>query len=150
MAIGSGTAIHSYLFWSDGTGENAKIERSDLSGNGRTVLVSSTQGLVSPTTLVVDYNSEKLFWLDSGAAKIGRLDFNGSQLLNWDIPRLRNVSAMTLYRVRILYYPCPTPTNCCLSIGIFSNMDGMSCVQLGPLSVDPSVTVLHYYMTVGL
>jgi len=51
---------YSYLFWSDGNGSNAKIERSDLSGNNRTVLVTSAQGLVSPTTLVVDFSTQKL------------------------------------------------------------------------------------------
>jgi len=92
--------LYSYLFWSDGRDSSAKIERSDLSGNSRTVLVSSAQGLVSPTTLVVDFSSQKLYWLDSAAQKIGHVNFDGSQPFTWTISSLRQVSAMTVYRVR--------------------------------------------------
>jgi len=92
--------FYSYLFWSDGTGSSAKIERSDLSGNNRTVLVTSAQGLVSPTTLVVDFSTQKLYWLDSGAQKIGLVNFDGSQLFTQNISILSQVSAMTIYRVR--------------------------------------------------
>ena len=92
---------YSSLFWSDGTNGNAKIERSDLSGRRRTVLVSSAQGLVSPTTLVVDFSSRKLYWLDSAALKIGRVNFDGSQPFSQTISALSQVSAMTVYKVRI-------------------------------------------------
>jgi len=91
---------YSYLFWSDGTNGNAKIERSDLSGNNRTVLVSSAQDLVSPTTLVVDFSTQKLYWLDSAAEKIGCVNFDGSGPLTWTIRGLSQMSAMTVYRVR--------------------------------------------------
>ena len=91
---------YSYLFWSDGTNGSAKIERSDLSGNNRRVLVSSAQDLVSPTTLVVDFSSRKLYWLDSAAEKIGCVNFDGSGPLSWRISGLRQMSAMTIYRVR--------------------------------------------------
>ena len=89
------------MFWTDGTGIDAKIERSDLSGNSRTVLVSSAQGLVSPTTLVVDFSSQKLYWLDSAAEKIGHVNFDGSQPQTHTISLLNHVSAMTVYKVRI-------------------------------------------------
>ena len=91
---------YSYLFWSDGTGSDAKIERSDFSGNSRTVLVSSAQGLVSPTTLVVDFSSQKLYWLDSAVEKIGHVNFDGSEPFTQTISLLSHVSAMTVYRVR--------------------------------------------------
>ena len=64
------------------------------------VLVSSAQGLVSPTTLVVDFSSQKLYWLDSAAQKIGRVNFDGSQLFPRIISSLSQTSAMTIYRVR--------------------------------------------------
>jgi len=92
---------YSYLFWSDGVFNNAKIERSDLSGNSRTVLVSSTEGLVTPTTLVVDFSSQKLYWLDSAAQKIGHVNFDGSDPFTQTLSLLSQVSAMTVYRVRI-------------------------------------------------
>jgi len=90
---------YSYLFWSDGTGSNAEIGRSDLSGKSHKKLVSSVQGLVSPTTLVVDFSTQKLYFLDSGAEKIGRVNFDGSQLFTQTISILSQVSAMTIYRV---------------------------------------------------
>jgi len=93
-------ALYSYLFWSDGAGSDAKIERSDLSGNSRTVLVSSAQGLVSPTTLVVDFSSQKLYWLDSAAEKIGHVNFDGSETFTQTISLLNHVSAMTIYMVK--------------------------------------------------
>jgi len=98
--MGLSCDCYSYLFWSDGTNSNAKIERSDLSGGNRRVLVSSAQGLVSPTTLVVDFSSQKLYWLDSAAEKIGHVNFDGSQSLTQTISGLSQVSAMTVYKVR--------------------------------------------------
>ena len=98
------TAFYSYLFWSDGTGSSAKIERSDLSGSNRIVLLSSTEGLVSPTTLVVDFSSQKLYWLDSAAETIGSISFDGSQPFNQTSSGLSIVSAMTVYRVRSLEF----------------------------------------------
>jgi len=95
-----GLSCYSYLFWSDGTNGNAKIERSDLSGQNRTVLVSAAQGLVSPTTLVVDFSSQKLYWLDSTAEKIGHVNFDGSQPFTKTISGLSHMSAMTAYRMR--------------------------------------------------
>jgi len=94
---------YSYLFWSDGNdgnGSNAQIGRSELSGKNRTALVTSAQGLVSPTTLVVDFSTQKLYWLDSGAEKIGRINIDGSQLFTQTISSLSQMSAMTIYRVR--------------------------------------------------
>jgi len=91
---------YSYLFWSDGNGSSAQIGRSELSGKNRRVLVTSAQGLVSPTTLVVDFSSQKLYWLDSGAETIGRINLEGSlQLFTQTISSLSQVSAMTIYQV---------------------------------------------------
>ena len=71
-----------------------------MSGLNRTVLVSAAQGLVSPTTLVVDFSSQKLYWLDSVAEKIGHVNFDGSQPFTQTISGMSHVSAMTVYRVR--------------------------------------------------
>ena len=106
---------YSYLFWSDGTNGNAKIERSDLSGRSRTVLVSSAQGLVSPTTLVVDFSSQRVYWLDSAAEKIGHVYFDGWQPLTHTISGLSQMSAMTVYGVRtkMLEVTSLNISNCC-------------------------------------
>ena len=74
-----------------------------MAGNNRTVLLSSAQGLVSPTTLVIDFSSQKLYWLDSAAEKIGYVNFNGSDYDTFTIATLSQVAAMTVYRVRMIY-----------------------------------------------
>jgi len=78
------------------------------------VLVSSAHGLVSPTTLVVDFSSQKLYWLDSAAEKIGHVNFDGSQPFTQTISGLSQVSAMTVYRVRteMLEVNFVTNSNC--------------------------------------
>jgi len=63
------------------------------------VLVSSAQGLVSPTTLVVDFSSQKLYWLDSAAQKIGRVSFDGSELKTWTQSAFESITSMTIYQV---------------------------------------------------
>jgi len=81
-------------------GHSAKIERSDLSGNSRMVLVSSAQGLVAPTTLSVDLVAQKLYWLDADAERVGRVNFDGSELYAEHISGLGQVAAMAVYLVR--------------------------------------------------
>ena len=71
-----------------------------MSGNNRRVLLSTAQGLVSPTKLVIDFSSQKLYWLDSAAEKIGHVNFDGSQPFTQTISFLSQVSAMTVYRVK--------------------------------------------------
>ena len=81
-----------------------KIERSDLSGHKRTVLLSSAQGLVSPTTLVVDFSSRKLYWLDSHhmdfEPRIGRVNFDGSEIETWTQSIFRFTTCFAIYQVR--------------------------------------------------
>jgi len=74
--------------------------------------VTSTQGLVSPTTLVVDFSSDKLYWLDSAAERIGHVNFDGSQPLTRSVSGLSwsEVSAMTIYRVRRTFTTVDRPT----------------------------------------
>ena len=62
--------------------------------------MSSAEGLVTPTTLVVDFSSQKLYWLDSAAQKIGHVNFDGSEPFTQTLSLLSQVSAMTVYRVR--------------------------------------------------
>jgi len=87
------------MFWSDGTNSNAKIERSDLSGRNRAVLMSSAQGLVSPTTLVVDFRDQKLYWLDSAAGKIGRINWDGSGPESFMRSNFRDTTSFAIYQV---------------------------------------------------
>ena len=66
--------------------------------------MSSAQGLVSPTTLVVDFSSQKLYWLDSAAMKVGRVNFDGSGLQSWTQPSFSVATSIIIYQVRYTKY----------------------------------------------
>lgn len=71
--------MHSFLFFIDGSGANVVIERSDMSGRNRTVIVTSSQsGLVAPIKLTVDVQRQKVMWLDTAANTIAAVSFDGS------------------------------------------------------------------------
>jgi len=65
------------------------------------VLLSSA--LNSPTKLVVDSSSQKLYWLDSTATKVGCINFDGSGLETWTLPSFGVTTSITIYQVR---YDC--------------------------------------------
>jgi hypothetical protein len=90
-----------FLFWSDSNRTASKIERSDLAGNQRIVLVSSSSGhnMVFPTKIVVDINNQKLFWLDAAASSVGSCDYDGSSVTLWTQSNFALMSSMTLYKV---------------------------------------------------
>ena len=104
----------SYLFWSDigTTGSAAKIERSNLAGNNRTVLVSpdTGQNIISPTTLVIDFNDQRLYWLDAAAGQVGSCNFDGTGVVAVSRSAFTRMSSMALYKVtqessgQILFY----------------------------------------------
>jgi len=68
------------------------------------VLLSSAQGLVLPTTLVVDFRSEKLYWLDAAARKIGRVNFDGSEFEPWTHSNFTVTTSITIYQVSLGLY----------------------------------------------
>ncbi|GAB1610067.1 hypothetical protein Ahia01_001292600 [Argonauta hians] len=73
-----------YLFWSD-CGTEPVIERSQLDGSKRTVLVNSkhtVQGnssLSEPRGLSVDYETDRLYWCDKKLGIIGWVSLDGSE-----------------------------------------------------------------------
>ena len=95
----------SYLFWADGgnsnTGAVAKIERSDLAGGNRYVLMtSSTKQLTRPTTIVIDFNDLRVYWLDAVAGQVGSCNMDGSAVNIWSESEFTTMSTMALYKVR--------------------------------------------------
>ena len=64
------------MFWTD-LGQNPKIERATLNGEGRTTIVSS--GLVWPNDVVIDFSSNQLFWVDGSLEKVETADYNGKK-----------------------------------------------------------------------
>lgn len=58
---------YSYMYWTD-WGEHPKIERANLDGTARLVLVNSSLGW--PNGLAIDYRAGKLYWGDAKTDKI--------------------------------------------------------------------------------
>ncbi|XP_025087886.1 low-density lipoprotein receptor-related protein 4-like isoform X3 [Pomacea canaliculata] len=66
--------VKGLLFWTD-WGTKAKIERAFLDGTQREPLV--TTGLGFPNALSIDYEAERLYWVDAKLDKIETSDLNG-------------------------------------------------------------------------
>ena len=62
------------MFWTD-WGKNAKIERADLDGGNRIILVNTS--IIWPNGLAIDYHQQRLYWADAKLDKIEAIDFNG-------------------------------------------------------------------------
>ena len=62
------------MYWSD-WGVVPKIERSNLGGTDRTVLLSS--GLRRPLGLTIDYDQERLYWVDDDTDTVEMSDLDG-------------------------------------------------------------------------
>ena len=63
------------MFWSD-RGSSPKIEKANMDGSSRAVLVSS--GLVGVNSLAIDYSGKLLYWCDATLDTIERVDFQGN------------------------------------------------------------------------
>ncbi|XP_071817967.1 low-density lipoprotein receptor-related protein 1-like isoform X2 [Apostichopus japonicus] len=66
LDVPRGIAVHpmrSYLFWTD-CGDHPRIERSNLYGGERIVLVDTL--LTSPNGITVDFQSQRIFWTNAG------------------------------------------------------------------------------------
>lgn len=66
------------MYWSD-WGTFPKIQRANMDGSDRTVLVSS--GLVWVNSLALDFQNRLLYWCDAKLDKIERVDLQGNNRL---------------------------------------------------------------------
>lgn len=53
---------YSYMFWTD-WGKYARIERADMNGNNRVVIISD--GIVWPNGLTIDRPTQRIIWADA-------------------------------------------------------------------------------------
>ena len=61
------------MYWTD-QGWNAKIEKAEMTGRKRVVIVSS--GLYRPKGLTLDRKRNRLYWINAGYQNIEYLDVN--------------------------------------------------------------------------
>ncbi|XP_053404897.1 low-density lipoprotein receptor-related protein-like [Mercenaria mercenaria] len=74
----TGIVVHPekyFLFWTD-TGSTRKIERSDLIGGKRKIII--WHSLITPTTLCIDQSVDRLYWSDPARGTIEYSDFDGN------------------------------------------------------------------------
>lgn len=68
------TYFYSYIYWSE-CGAWPKIEKSQLDGSGRQVIVS--KGLVWPTGIAIDRPAKRIYWADPKAMKVESVNLEG-------------------------------------------------------------------------
>ncbi|KAJ8300592.1 hypothetical protein KUTeg_022111 [Tegillarca granosa] len=66
--------VSGYLFWSD-TMPSGRIERSNLLGEDRTVLISDSVGF--PTAIAIDRVERRIYWTDFTRFTIERVSYDG-------------------------------------------------------------------------
>lgn len=87
-----------WMFWSDWNDKNPKIERSNLDGSERIVIVSTTLGW--PNGLALDLDNLKIYWCDAKLDKIEYSNMDGSdrrELTNDNLPHVFGFSLMGDY-----------------------------------------------------
>ena len=88
-----------YLFWTDTDNITPKIERSDLTGNMRTLLV--TRALLRPTSIVSDIAEQRIYWTDADRNTIETATYSGS-----DRRLLSRLEGSTLYDIAVSQVIC--------------------------------------------
>ena len=77
-----------YMYWTD-WGRHPKIERAELDGSHRVILVNSL--VAWPNGLTIDYLKQKIYWADARNDKIEVMNFDGSArriILDKELPHV--------------------------------------------------------------
>ena len=69
-------AISRWLYWTDASTSNPKIERASMDGTSRTVLHNTS--LIFPSGITLDYTSQTLYWIDADRSRIESSAVDGS------------------------------------------------------------------------
>ena len=80
--------VDSRIYWSD-WGDDAKIERANLDGSARVVLVNTLLGW--PNGLTIDYNERQIYWGDAKLDRIETCRLDGSDrhvVVSSDLPHI--------------------------------------------------------------
>jgi len=65
-----------WLYWTDTSTINPKIERASMDGTSRTVLHNTS--LIFPSGITLDYTSQTLYWIDAARLRIESSGVDGS------------------------------------------------------------------------
>lgn len=87
------------MFWTD-YGDNPKIERATLAGQERTAIITSNitiTRLKYPNDVVVDYSSNRIYWVDTGPDVVGTADLQGHYIKISEPIKNSDLYAMALY-----------------------------------------------------
>lgn len=68
-------SLDGLMFWSD-WGEEAMIERANMDGTSRVIIASKK--LIWPNGLAIDYDQQKLYFVDGGTKTLENMNFDGS------------------------------------------------------------------------
>ena len=82
------------MFWTDTLGA-AKIERANLAGFDRTVLVDLTNSSQFwPNAISVDYTNDRIIWVDAWTGAVDSADFQGQnrRMVASQVPYIRMTS----------------------------------------------------------
>ncbi|XP_044749919.1 low-density lipoprotein receptor-related protein 6 [Coccinella septempunctata] len=87
-----------WLFWSDWSDRKPKIERANLDGTERIMIVS--KDLVWPNGVTLDIEAKKIYWCDAKEDKIEFANMDGTErrvLINTDVPHVFGLSLLGDY-----------------------------------------------------
>lgn len=87
-----------WLFWSDWSDRKPKIERANLDGTERIMIVS--KDLVWPNGVTLDIEARKIYWCDAKEDKIEFANMDGTDrrvLINTDVPHVFGLSLLGEY-----------------------------------------------------
>ena len=87
------------MFWTD-YGDNPKIERATLAGQDRTAIITNgitVTRLKYPNDVLVDYSSNKIYWVDAGLNVVGTADLEGRNIVISEPIENSHLFAVALY-----------------------------------------------------
>lgn len=88
--------VEGLLVWTD-RGRIPKIERTQLDGSNRRILVN--ESIVFTTGLTLDYKEKRIYWCDLRLDTIERMDYDGNnRMVVLDKIHLENPQSITVYK----------------------------------------------------
>ena len=94
--------LFSYMYWSERGWDFPKIERATLAGKER-IVVMDGYGSFSPqihiNSLVIDFKSDLLYWVDAGQDAIEHIELDGSNRQEFKV-----FSSVNLYSFSLTLY----------------------------------------------